>query len=288
MNTLLFTTNHFYTAIIFVFIFGAIIGSFLNVVIYRYPIMLQHEWKNNCLEQLNLPVVANTKKFNLSLPRSHCPNCESQLPFWLNIPLLSYIFLLGKCQFCKAAISSQYFFVELISAILSVIIFLHFSISLQFWELLIFTYGLIALSFIDFNYQFLPDTIIFLLLWLGLIVSTQHYFTNPSSAIFGAIIGYVILWSVAKLFFIIRKKEGMGMGDCKMLAMCGAWVGTTALFNVLLLSTISALFVSIILLSFKRIQKNNPISFGPFIAIAGWYTVVYGIQLNLWISSWLR
>ncbi|MCX7121067.1 MAG: A24 family peptidase [Gammaproteobacteria bacterium] len=287
MNTLLFVSNHFIATIVFVLIFGATIGSFLNVVIYRYPIMLIHQWNNDCLAQLNQALPMKTEAFNLCVPQSHCPNCKKHIPFWLNIPIIGYVLLAGKCRLCRSPISLQYLLVEIISALLSVIVFLHFGISLPFFEVLLLTYGLIVLSFIDFNHQFLPDTITFSLLWLGLIVSTQHYFTSPSDAIFGTITAYVFLWGIAKLFLLLRKKEGMGLGDCKMLAMCGAWVGTTALLNIVLLSTVSALFVSLILLGFKKIDGGKHIPFGPFIAIALWYTVVYGPQLNFWIASWL-
>ena len=276
------------TSIIFVALFGAIIGSFLNVVIYRYPIMLEREWDEQCLEQLKQPASKKSDTFNLCSPRSHCPHCKKQIPFWLNIPIVSYLFLRKKCAHCHAKISSQYFFVEIISALLSVIVFLHFSISLQTVEVLIFTYGLIVLSFIDFNHQFLPDPITYILLWLGLIVSTQHIFTSPTQAIFGAITGYLFLWIIAKLYIVVRKKEGMGLGDCKMLAMMGAWVGTMSLLNVLLFSTVLALIISLILMLFKKIEGAKPIPFGPYIAIAGWCTVIYGDQLMRWVMQCLR
>lgn len=287
MNILLFFSDHAALTSTFIFIFGAVIGSFLNMLIYRYPIMLEQEWHRDCLEQLGQSISTKKNKFNLCVPRSHCPKCRKQLSWYCNIPILSYLFLRGRCWFCHAAIPLQYFFVEMISAVLSIIVFWRFGITFLGLDVLLFTYGLIALGFIDFNHQFLPDVITFLLLWLGLIVSTQHYFTSPSDAIFAVIIGYLFLWVIAKLFFLLRKKEGMGMGDCKMLAMLGAWVGTHALLNVVLLSSASALFVVGVLIIFKKCKAHNRIPFGPFLAMGGWCTVMYGPQLNQWVVQCL-
>lgn len=288
MTLLSFISNYYTAALILFFIFGAIIGSFLNVVIYRYPIMLIQEWDAECREHLNQPIPEKLLLFNLCVPRSHCPQCKKQIPFWFNIPIISFILLRGKCAYCHQKISFKYFFVEIISAITTVIVFQHFGLSLQTLEFLLFTYGLIALSVIDFDHQFLPDTITFSLLWLGLIVSTQHILTDPTNAIFGAIAGYLFLWVIAKLYLLIRKKEGMGLGDCKMLAMIGAWIGTTALLNVLLISALLALLVSLILLFSKKMDMNKRIPFGPFIAIAGWFTVFYGQTITLWITRCLQ
>lgn len=284
MNWALFISEHFTASIIFVAIFGALIGSFLNVVIYRYPIMLMRKWDDECRMQLNQPTLEKKETFHLCLPRSHCTQCKKPIPFWFNIPILSYIFLRGKCAYCRASIPLQYFFVEIIAAVLTVIVFLHFSLSLLGGEVLIFTYGLIVLGFIDFNHQFLPDPITYVLLWLGLIVSTQHYFTCPTDAILGAIIGYLFLWAIAKLYILIRKKEGMGLGDCKLLAMMGAWGGPGPLINILLFSTALALIISGILMLFKKMDGSKPIPFGPYIAIAGWCTIIYGAQLTQWVA----
>lgn len=286
MNWALFITEHFTASVIFVAIFGAMIGSFLNVIIYRYPIMLMREWDNTCRGQLNEPTLKKQEPFNLCLPRSHCTTCKKIIPFWFNIPIISFLFLRGKCAYCRAPISLQYWLVEFISAIATVIVFLHFSISLLTFEVLIFTYGLVILGFIDFNYQFLPDLITYILLWLGLAVSTQRFFTYPFQAIYGAMIGYLFLWLIAKGYLLLRKKEGMGLGDCKLLAMIGAWVGATSLLDVLLFSTALALIISTVLLLFKKIEHHKPIPFGPYIAIAGWYTVVYGPQFSQWIARW--
>jgi len=287
MFWILYFSIHPIPALIFIFIIGAIVGSFLNVVIYRYPIMLQREWNAECLAQLNQSAAEKTKPFNLCIPRSHCPHCQKIIPWYFNIPLLSYIFLQGKCGFCRSKISFQYPLVELISAALPLIIFMKFGLTWQTAALIIFTWGLIAESVIDYFHQFLPDLITYCLLWLGLLISTQHLFISPTDAIIGAFIGYLFLWTVAKLFILVRKKEGMGLGDCKMLAMMGAWVGAMSLLNIVLFSSLLALLVSLFLMLFKKMDVSKPIPFGPFIAVAGWCTVIYGNQLMLWITRWL-
>lgn len=274
--------------LILIFILGAIIGSFLNVLIYRYPIMLEHEWDRQCAEQLHqAPPASSAKKLNLCVPRSHCPHCKNQIAGWCNIPILSYIFLRGKCMHCHTSISPQYFIVEIISAILPVLVVMHFGLIPATYAIILLTWGLIALSFIDFNHQFLPDTITYILLWLGLIISTQYILITSEQAIIGAIIGYLFLWIVGKVYLLLRKQEGMGLGDCKMFAMIGAWVGAVSLLYVLLISTLLGLMISLILLLFKKINKSKPISFGPFIAIGGWCVIVYGNQITLWITKCL-
>ena len=186
------------------FIFGAVIGSFLNVVIYRYPIMLEYSWKRACHEQLNLPIPNNKKPFNLCFPQSHCPQCKKKIPWYHNIPILSFLFLYGKCACCGGTLSKQYIFVELLSALLTLVIFQHFSFTLPAVYVLLLTYGLIVMSFIDLNHQFLPDSLTFSLLWLGLMVTT-----TPKDAIFAVVMGYLSLWLIAKLFYALRKKEGL-------------------------------------------------------------------------------
>lgn len=274
--------------IILIFILGAIAGSFLNVVIYRYPIMLEREWRKDCLALLKKTESESAAAFNLYVPRSHCPHCKTKIPFWHNIPIMSFMLLRGKCFRCHKKIAWQYFFVEMLSAITSVLVYCQFGLSDQTAMLLIFTWGLIALSFIDFNHQFLPDPITYFLLWLGLFISTQHFFITPEQAIIGALVGYLFLYLIAKGYIFLKKKEGMGLGDCKMLAMVGAWVGTLSLFNVLLCATLLALITALFFIALKKIQKTNPIPFGPFIAIGGFCTTVYGAQLMQYITQWVQ
>lgn len=288
MNWSLFYSLHPSLTLFTIFLFGAVIGSFLNVVIYRYPIMLEREWNADAIAQLNLQLPQKNSQLNLCTPRSHCIHCKKTLPFWLNIPIFSYLFLRGKCFFCKAKISPRYVLVELLTAALSVFIIFHYGITAQAAALLIFTYTLITLSFIDFQHQFLPDTMTLSLLWFGLLLSTQQLFISSTQAIVGAVVGYLFLWSIAKLYILLRKKEGMGLGDCKMLAMIGAWVGAFSLLNVLLISALLALIVSFILILCKKHERENLIPFGPFIAIAGWCTIVCGDQIMLWITRWVQ
>jgi len=257
-------------------IIGLVIGSFLNVVISRYPIMQKNMWKAECEEFLEITPTEKPSKLNLLTPRSHCPKCKNPIKAWHNIPLLSYLFLRGKCAFCKTDISAIYPIVELLSAAVAIIMVCRFDVTWEAFAAIIFSWGLITLSFIDFKEQFLPDTITISLLWIGLFVSCYNYFTTPEYAIMGAIIGYLILWSIAKLFKAIRKKEGMGYGDFKMLAMLCAWLGVGALLNVLLSAVFVALIVSLVLLGFKKIAKKNPIPFGPFLALGGFFTMIYG------------
>lgn len=266
----------------YIFIIGAIVGSFLNVVIYRYPIMLNLEWKNECLEFLNQTAAIPKVTFNLLLPRSHCPSCKKLIPFWHNIPIISYLILRGKCANCSVRISIQYPLVELLTAILSVLVFLKFGLTLPALSIWIFTCGLITLSFIDLEHQILPDLLTLSLLWLGLFVSTQHYFIASSTAIIGALVGYLFLFVIAKLYFYIRKTDGMGYGDCKMLGLFGAWLGIIPLINVLLISAVLGLLINIILIALKKADKNKPLPFGPYLAIAGWLTAMYGPFILNW------
>lgn len=288
MDWLLFFTTHSLTASIIIFIVGATVGSFLNVVIYRYPIMLKREWQTECMAFLNKPLPENLVKFNLFFPRSHCTHCKRTVPFWLNIPIITYLVVGGRCAFCHQNISIRYFFVEIITAILSVAVFLRYGFTAQMSILLLLTWGIIALSFIDFENQFLPDAITYSLLWLGLLASTHSIFVTPTNAIAGAIIGYLFLYTIAKGYILLRKKEGMGLGDCKMLAMIGAFVGATSLLSVILLSTLFALIISLTLLAFKKIHYHRPIPFGPFIAIGGWLTIMAGPSFIKRIMLWLH
>lgn len=288
MDWIFFFTTHVLTASIIIFIIGATVGSFLNVVVYRYPIMLKHEWHTECMLFLNKPLPKDSSTVNLFFPRSHCTHCKRTLPFWLNIPILTYLIIRGQCAFCHKEISIKYLLIELITAFLSVVVFLRYGITPQTGIMLLLTWGLIALSFIDFDNHFLPDSITHSLLWLGLFASTHHVFISPKSAIMGAIVGYLFLYAIAKGYVLLRKKEGMGLGDCKMLAMMGAFVGATSLLYVVLFSTLFALIISFILLMLKKIQFNKPIPFGPFIAIGGWLTLIIGPQFIERISLWIQ
>lgn len=279
---------------VLVAILGLIIGSFLNVIIYRYPIMLKNEWRQECQEFLTScsqtvnPAEPKPKiKFNLVTPRSHCPHCHKPIAIKYNIPILSYFLLKGKCASCAEKISLKYPLVELLTAILSIFVVAHFGLTAQSCAALIWTWGLILLTMIDINEQLLPDLFTLSLLWFGLIVSIFYLFVGSQQAIIGAVTGYVLLWIVAKAFHIIRKKDGMGHGDFKMLAMMGAWVGINNLLNVLLFSVIIALLVSLILLLQKKIKSDHAIPFGPFLALGGWTTLMFGPFMINWIYQFI-
>ncbi len=270
-----------------VFILGLTVGSFLNVVIYRLPIMLHREWKRDCCDFLEIGNSSNfdNKPFNLSFPRSTCPHCNHRITAIENIPIISYLFLRGKCSNCSAPISIRYPSVELLTGILSFICAYFFGFSLETLLLLFFTWSLIALSFIDFDHQLLPDNITLPMLWLGILCNYFSLFTNLESSVLGAILGYLAFWSVYIVFKLITGKEGMGHGDFKLLSMIGAWLGYQYLLVIIVLSSILGAIVGITILLLDKDKKSKPIPFGPYIAIAGWIAVFWGEQI---INSYLN
>jgi len=257
-------------------IIGLIIGSFLMVVIDRYPKILQQQWQAECREYLGLKSQAESMPFSLALPRSHCPHCKKPLKFYHNIPLFSYLWLRGKCASCKRHISLLYPGIELLSCILSILVVWAFGPTWQMLGCLLFTYVLITLAFIDLNHQILPDIITISILWIGLIFNTFHLFTSLGNAVWGAVVGYLILWLSAWIFLHLRHKQGMGHGDFKMIAMVGAWFGINVMFNTLLLAIVVGAILSIILLLGRRWSWQRPLPFGPFIAAAAWITMLTG------------
>lgn len=265
-------------------IVGLIVGSFLNVVIVRYPKMLEQRWKKDCMDYFKQPPTRKPAKFNLITPRSHCPKCRKKLKWWHNIPILSYLVLCGRCAFCQKPIAQLYPIVELFSAIITIVVIAHFGITWQSVWALIFSWGLIVLGFIDFRKQVLPDELTLSLLWIGLLANGFFFYTTPRNAIFGAIAGYIFLWTIAKLFTSIRKKNGMGHGDFKMFAMLGAWLGISMLLNILLIAVLIALLVSFILILTKKITKKKPIPFGPYLALGGWLSLMFGPVVAEWIT----
>jgi len=280
-----FFQSHTVLAFSLATLLGLIIGSFINVVIIRYPKMLKRTWQKECEDFLGIPS-AKASKFNVAAPRSHCPNCKHSIKAWHNIPVLSYILLRGRCVNCKESISFIYPLVEILIALLAVTMAYHFGFTWKACAATLFTWGLLALSVIDYREQLLPDTMTIGLLWLGLLVNCYGIFTSAESAIIGAIVGYSLLWSVAKLFKSIRKKDGLGHGDFKMLAMLLAWLGIGMLSNILLLAIFSALIVTLTLLVFKKITPKNPIPFGPFLAFGGLCSLLFGpFLINLIING---
>jgi len=254
---------------------GLCIGSFLNVVIHRLPLMLEAQWQKDAHDTLQQPYTT-PPSFNLATPRSRCPHCQAPIYAKHNIPLLSYFLLKGKCAACQQPISIQYPLIELITTLFTLFVVWQFGISWQCLYALMLTWSLIALAAIDWRVKLLPDQIVLPLLWLGLLINCFGVFTTPIDAIFGAALGYSVLWLIATAFLKLRKKEGMGYGDFKLLAMLGAWFGTYALLNIVLIAAITALIIMSIATFLKKHQAQHTFAFGPYLAIAGWLTLMYG------------
>ncbi|KPH89708.1 methyltransferase [Pseudoalteromonas undina] len=265
------------------------IGSFLNVVIYRLPLMMQKEWQTECrlllAGELTSPKTEQTTSqttdtFNLVKPNSSCPKCKAAIKPWQNIPIFSWLFLKGRCATCDNPISVRYPIVEAITAILSLVVAYTFGATEQALLYIVVTWALVALTFIDIDHMLLPDQLTLPLLWLALIASVVGYTIAPSDAIIGAACGYLSLWSVFWLFKLITGKEGMGYGDFKLLAVFGALLGWQSLLTIILLSSVVGAVIGIALLSIQGKDKATPIPFGPYLAIAGWITMLWGTQLQ--------
>lgn len=259
-------------------IFGLMVGSFLNVVIHRLPKMMEREWHRNCQELKGEEVKAEPK-FNLVVPRSACPSCGHKITAIENIPVLSYVFLRGKCSGCKTPISARYPLVEALTGALAGLIAWQFgysSLTLAGW---FFTFALIALTFIDFDTFLLPDDITLPLLWLGLLYNLNGGFTLIQSAVAGAVAGYLILWSIYWLFKLVTGKEGMGYGDFKLLAAIGAWFGWQLLPAVILLSSLAGSIIGIGMIILAKQGRSVPIPFGPYLALGGVAALFWGPQL---------
>lgn len=264
----------------FIAIVGLCIGSFLNVVIYRLPHLLQYQWQQECRMILNLPSTKTEKPLNLIYPRSQCPACHQILRTWHLIPVLGFCLLRGKCAYCDHKIALRYPIVEILTALLSLFIISRYGVNSQAFALLVLTWALIALALIDFDYQLLPDVITLPLLWLGLLLNSFVLFTHAHDAIFGAAIGYSSLWLIAKLFKVIRAKEGMGQGDFKLFAVFGAWLGWQPLPLVILCSALLGLIAGGIMIATTKLTKETPIPFGPYLAIGGWLILILNPYLE--------
>jgi leader peptidase (prepilin peptidase)/N-methyltransferase len=262
-----------------VFVFGALIGSFLNVVILRLPPLLEHDWQCQCKELLELPVESDKKPPGIALDRSRCPNCGHGITAMENIPIISYLFLGGRCSDCKSKISLRYPIVELTTAIFFVLTIWHFGPTPQGFCGLVLTAVLIALTGIDADTQLLPDNITLPLLWAGVLVNYFAVYTDLASSVLGAITGYLILWSIYHLFKLITGKEGMGYGDFKLLAALGAWMGWQFLPLIILMSSVVGAVFGLIMMGSGLLKKDNPIPFGPYLAAAGWITLIWGEKI---------
>ena len=259
---------------------GLMVGSFLNVVIYRFPKKLQHQWTAQSYEWLNQEAYTETEPPGIVSPPSHCGNCKAPVKAWQNIPVISFMLLGGKCASCKIAISWRYPLVELLTGILCAVVMLRFGWSLQSLAGIVLTWALVSLSFIDFDHKLLPDEIVLPTLWVGLAMSLVPVFANPSDAIIGAILGYLAFWIVFQIFLRVTGKEGMGYGDFKLLALLGAWFGWEYLPQIILISTVVGSIVGISLMVIKKADKELAIPFGPYIALAGWIAMIWGSDIN--------
>jgi leader peptidase (prepilin peptidase) / N-methyltransferase len=294
----------------FVGLIGLLVGSFLNVVIYRLPIMMRRDWWNECLEYLRttLPdkvqhandnnssehlqqaldhivlhdssTALQEQPFNLVLPLSRCSACKTEIKPYQNIPVISYIVLKGRCGQCRQPISMRYPAIEVFTFLVSVVIAWHFGCTMQTLAALILSWSLIALSFIDIDEQLLPDSITLPVLWLGLLLSLFDVFADTYASIIGAVAGYLVLWSVYHLFKLATGKEGMGYGDFKLLALLGAWLGWQYLPVIILLSSLVGAIIGSLLIILGGRDRNLAIPFGPYLAAAGFIALLWGKQIN--------
>lgn len=269
------------------FFLALLIGSFLNVVIYRLPIMMEREWRAQCEEIAETPAgELPTGRFDLIAPRSRCPACGTYISALQNIPVISYLMLGGKCAACQVPISRRYPVIELLTAVTTAIAAWRFGFGWEAGAAVLMTWALIAISVIDIDHQIIPDSISLPLIWTGLALSLFHdsvaaeiLFIDPVAAIAGGLAGYLSLWSIYHLFRLVTGKEGMGYGDFKLLAALGAWLGWQMLPLIILLSAAVGAVAGISLIVFKRHERSVPIPFGPYLAAAGWIAMLYGPQI---------
>lgn len=266
-----------------IFLFSLMIGSFLNVVIHRLPIMLERDWQAEYHSYFDSePEAVPTAPYNLMVPRSCCPHCDHPIGALENIPLLSWLWLKGRCRACKAPISARYPLVELLTALLSVAVAATLPPGWGALAALALTWTLVALTFIDLDKMLLPDQLTLPLLWAGLLFSLLGGFASLADAVIGAMAGYLVLWTLYWAFKLLTGKEGMGYGDFKLLAALGAWLGWQALPIVLLLSSLVGAVIGIGLILLRNHHQGKPIPFGPYLAIAGWIALLWGDSITRW------
>lgn len=276
----------FFTA---VFVFSLLIGSFLNVVIYRLPKMLEKNWRAECEILLEHKPSEDTQVFNLVQPASTCPHCQHKIKPWFNIPLIGWLILKGRCAQCSQPISVRYPLIELFTGLLSLVAAWQMGVTLETLWALIFTFALVCLFFIDMDTMLLPDEITMPLLWLGLLVNISGTFVGLSDAVIGAVVGYMSLWSIFWLFKLVTGKEGMGYGDFKLLAALGAWMGWQALIPIILISSIVGAVLGIIILKLQRKDAQQAMPFGPYLALAGWIAFYWRDDLTYYyLHGWLQ
>lgn len=275
-----FWQSHTLVFALTVAVLGLLVGSFLNVLVYRLPKMMMRDWRSQAREVLEMPAEEQGETFNLLLPNSSCPHCGHEIRPWENIPLLSWLFLRGRCSSCQGPISKRYPLVELAGGVLAGVIAWQYGVSWDTLAMLVLTWGLLAMSLIDADHQILPDVLVLPLLWLGLILNSFGMFVSLSDAFWGAVIGYMSLWSIFWLFKAVTGKDGMGYGDFKLLALLGAWGGWQILPLTILLSSLVGAVLGVIILRVQRNSLSKPIPFGPYLALAGWIALIWGDQIT--------
>jgi leader peptidase (prepilin peptidase)/N-methyltransferase len=279
MDTITFFAENQPIFLLVVAALSLVIGSFLNVVIYRLPRMMEQSWSEECRVYLGLKPQQETEKLNLCLPFSHCPRCKSAIKPWHNIPVFSFLWLKGKCANCSAHISMRYPLVEALTCITSVYVAWKFGVSWQTAAGLLFTWICISLTFIDLDFHLLPDELTLLMVWLGLFFSMFSLFTNSQDAIIGAIGGYLIFAIIQWIFGFATGKTGMGQGDYKFLAGLAAYLGWQMLPIIILLSSFSGVIFALTYMCIKREFKSTPLPFGPYLAVAGWIALLWGDEI---------
>jgi leader peptidase (prepilin peptidase)/N-methyltransferase len=283
---LLFAAPATLAATLAALLFGLLIGSFLNVVVYRLPVMAQRELDNYIAHEAGKEL-PHQGRFNLMVPRSACPHCGHRITALENIPIVSWLFLRGKCSSCKAPISARYPVVEAVTGLLSAVLVWKLGSGWLGLAGLVFTYFLIAMTLIDYDTKTLPDDLTYPLLWLGLLINLNGTIVPLRDAVIGAMAGYVSLWAVYWLFKLVTGKEGMGYGDFKLLAALGAWMGWAMLPTIIILSSVVGALVGVSLIVFARRDRNNPIPFGPYLAAAGMIALLYGTPLTRYAQGFL-
>lgn len=277
------------------FVFALLVGSFLNVVIFRLPIMMERGWREQCSELAASPASDLPEgRFDLVAPRSRCPGCGHKITALQNIPVLSYAILGGKCAGCGKKISARYPIIELLTGVLSGIVAWRFGFGWESAAAIGLTWALVAISVIDIDHQYIYDNMVLPLIWVGLALSLWHpmegadtLFIEPKTAIVGALAGYLSLWSVYHLFRLITGKEGMGYGDFKLLAVLGAWLGWKMLPLIILMSAVVGAVTGILMIVFKRHERSVPIPFGPYLAAAGWIAMLWGEKIVNWYLDYM-
>lgn len=263
-------------------IFGLMVGSFLNVVIYRYPARLKYQWSAQSYEWLHEKEYTETEPPGLITPGSHCGHCKAPVKAWQNIPILSFLLLRGRCANCQSAIGWRYPLVELLTGILSAVVVFQLGFNASAAFAVILTWVLVALTFIDIDHKLLPDNMVLPMLWLGLVLNIFNLYTDLHSAVIGSVAGYLFFWSVFQAFKLLTGKEGMGHGDFKLLALFGAWLGWQYLPQIILLSTVIGSVAGLALIVMRKSAIGQTIPFGPYIALAGWIALLYGSEINAW------